>query len=262
MYSNSRRSVESFRSIFELLWNERVINEGLKKADKMQKEFIDIAAHELRNPIQPILGLSQIVGSKIKDAETRELQDIVIRNAKRLQQLTEDILDVTRIESQSLQLNKEQFNLCNMILDAAADFRNQIIKNQKEGNDNNNPIKLEVLTTEDIFVKADKNRLYQVISNFLSNAVKFTKEGTISVTAQKKEEGRQVFVSVRDTGIGIDAEILPRLFSKFATKSYQGSGLGLYVSKSIIEAHGGRTWAENNKDGKGATFTFSLPLSK
>jgi signal transduction histidine kinase len=262
MYSNSRRSVESFRSIFELLWNERVINEGLKKADKMQKEFIDIAAHELRNPIQPILGLSQIVGSKIKDAETRELQDIVIRNAKRLQQLTEDILDVTRIESQSLQLNKEQFNLCNMILDAAADFRNQIIKNQKEGNDNNNPIKLEVLTTEDIFVKADKNRLYQVISNFLSNAVKFTKEGTISVTAQKKEEGRQVFVIVRDTGIGIDAEILPRLFSKFATKSYQGSGLGLYVSKSIIEAHGGRTWAENNKDGKGATFTFSLPLSK
>ena len=262
MYSNSRRSVESFRSIFELLWNERVINEGLKKADKMQKEFIDIAAHELRNPIQPILGLSQIVGSKIKDAETRELQDIVIRNAKRLQQLTEDILDVTRIESQSLQLNKEQFNLCNMILDAAADFRNQIIKNQKEGNDNNNPIKLEVLTTEDIFVKADKNRLYQVISNFLSNAVKFTKEGTISVTAQKKEEGRQVFVIVRDTGIGIDAEILPRLFSKFATKSYQGSGLGLYVSKSIIEAHGGKVWAENNEDGKGATFTFSLPLSK
>ena len=102
----------------------------------------------------------------------------------------------------------------------------------------------------------DRSRLTQVISNLLNNAVKFTTEGTISIGTEKKDN--QVIVSIKDTGSGIEHEILPRLFSKFSAKSFEGTGLGLFISKNI-EAHGGRIWAENNADGKGATFSFSLP---
>jgi signal transduction histidine kinase len=266
IYSNSKSTVLSYYSIFESLWKQTELYEQLREAheqlklhDKIQKEFINIAAHELRTPIQPILGLSELIQSKIKDAELCKLQDVVIRNAKRLQRLTEDILDVTRIESNSLTLKKGQFNLNEIMLDIISDCRNQI---QKEHKDN---IKLELFSIEDhIFVNADKNRLNQVISNLLNNAIKFTKEGgIITIGVQKKDNNDDyVTVSVKDTGTGIDPEILPRLFTKFATKSETGgTGLGLYISKSIIEAHGGRIWAENNSDGKGATFSFSLPIN-
>jgi nitrogen-specific signal transduction histidine kinase len=264
MYSNSKSTVLSYYSIFESLWKQtelseqlREANEQLKLHDKMQREFIDIAAHELRTPIQPILGLSEVIQSKIKDAKLAELQGVVIRNAKRLQRLTEDILDVTRIESNSLNLKKKQFNLNEIILNSISDSRNQI---QKEHKDN---IKLELLSIEDgILVEGDKNRLNQVISNLLSNAIKFSKEsGTITIRVQKKENNDDVLVSVKDSGAGIDPEILPRLFTKFATKSETGgTGLGLYISKSIVEAHGGRIWAQNNSDGKGSTFSFTLPI--
>jgi signal transduction histidine kinase len=234
-------------------------NEKLKTHDKIQQEFINIAAHELKTPIQPILSLSEIVLSHTKDAEQATLLEVISRNARRLHRLTEDILDVTRIESKSLHLRKERFNLIEMINSAIADSRNQIKKEYKDN------IKLESVFNGDVFIAADRNRIYQVILNLLNNAIKFTNEGTIVITAtavqEKNGHNDIVIVSVRDTGQGIDSEILPRLFTKFATKSETGgTGLGLFLSKSIVEAHGGKIWAQNNSDGNGATFSFSLPI--
>jgi signal transduction histidine kinase len=218
----------------------------------MKNEFINIAAHELRTPIQPILGLSEFIRHKVNDKE-REYIDVIIRNAKRLKRLTENILDVTKIESQSLKLNKERFNLNDVITNTIDD----IIINK--GFFKNTNIKL-LYEPKDIFIEADMQQLTRVISSLLNNAIKFTKEGTISIIAENKDS--QVFVSVKDTGEGIDPEILPKLFSKFATKSFEGTGLGLFIAKSIVEAHDGKVWAENNHNGKkGATFIFSLPLS-
>jgi two-component system, OmpR family, sensor histidine kinase VicK len=261
-YSNSSPTVLSYASIFESLWVQTELYEQLKVHDKMQRQFIDIAAHELRTPIQPILGLSQVLQSRLKNSrEHQELLDAIVRNAKRLQQLTENILDVTKIESNSLQLNKEQFNLREIVLNAIADCKSQL----KEYDDDS--IMLELVSKEDIFVEADKARIGQVISNLLNNAIKFTREekdkeeSIVSVTLEehKHENNKEVMISVKDKGIGIAPEIMPRLFTKFATKSERGTGLGLFISKSIIESHGGKIWAENNIDGKGATFSFSLP---
>ena len=255
-YSNSISTVLSYVSIFESFWLQSELYKKVKETEQMQKDFINIAAHELRNPIQPILALTEVLRNKATDNEQRDLLDVVVRSVKKLKQLTEDVLDVTRIESQSLQLHKERFNLSEMILNAFADFRNQ---SKKEYKDN---IKLELISKEDIFIEADKGRIYQVISNLLNNAIKFTNEGTIIATVEKTDS--YVIISIKDSGTGIDSEIFPRLFTKFATKSeIAGTGLGLFISKSIIESHGGRIWAENNKQGeKGATFHFSLPLSK
>jgi signal transduction histidine kinase len=231
----------------------RVQYEKLKEADKAQKEFINVAAHELRTPIQPVLGLSDILRSKMKDSKQRELLEVITRNAKRLQRLSEDILDVTRIESQSLVLNKEQFNLNETISNAIQDHKNEIEKI-------NGNLKLLYKTNdENIFVKADRLRLSQVISNLVRNAIKFTKEGDILIAVRKDDS--RVIVSVKDTGSGIDPEIEPRLFSKFASKSFEGTGLGLFICKSIVEAHDGKIWAENNADGKGATFSFGIPIT-
>jgi signal transduction histidine kinase len=275
-YSNSKAGVSSYVAIFENLWRQTELyaqlkeaNEQLKVHDKMQQEFIHIAAHELRTPIQPILGLTEVISSRIKDTEEAELLKVVTRNAKRLQQLTEDILDVTRIESNSLLLNKEQFNLNEVIANAVNDIIANSISNGKKKE--NTRIFYEPLKNKNIIVQADKARITQVISNLLNNAVKFTAEeegGIISIILEKKKDDdddhhyqEEIVVKIKDTGIGIAPEILPRLFAKFATKSEKGTGLGLFVSKSIIEAHGGRIWAENNTNGKGATFYFSLPLN-
>ena len=228
-------------------------NEQLKVHDKMQKEFINIAAHELRTPIQPILGLTEMLQSKEKDEEKRRLVDVILRNAKRLQSLTEDILDVTRIESHSLKLRKEEFNLKDVIINCIDDITTNIYYNTKGKDD----VKI-LYEPRDIFIKADKERLSQVISNLLSNAFKFTTNGTISISSEKNDG--QVEVMIKDTGAGIDQDLFPRLFTKFATKSYTGTGLGLFICKSIVEAHGGKMWAENNGDGRGATFSFSLPI--
>jgi signal transduction histidine kinase len=218
---------------------------------------VNIAAHELRTPVQPILGLADILRSKETDGgERAEYLDVIIRNAKRLQRLTQDILDISRIESRSLDLKKESFNLSEMILSAIADSNNQIAKEHKDN------LKLEFIDPkEDIFIEADKGRINQVISNLLNNAIKFTNEGTVIVSVAAVRTNNEIVVSISDTGIGIDSEILPRLFTKFATKSTTGTGLGLFISKSIIEAHGGKIWGKNNyPEGNGATFGFSLPL--
>jgi signal transduction histidine kinase len=233
-------------------------NEQLKVHDKMQKEFINVAAHELRTPVQPILGLSDILLSKKGDIKQyKEILDTIRRSAKRLQRLTEDILDVTRIESESLQLRKQTINLNEVIRGIIAEYEKQSKKV--------NNVSLNFISKDEVFVEGDRERLSQVFENILNNAIKFTKEGNINITVQTNKdssEGKEAIIIVKDTGTGIHPEILPRLFTKFATKSFAGTGLGLFISKSIIEAHGGRIKAENNKDGRGATFYFSLPLCR
>jgi len=260
-YSNSKAGVLSYVAIFENLWKQTELYEEIKKAHeqlklhaKAQKEFINVAAHELRTPIQPILGLSQILLSKTGSIqENNELLDTINRNAKRLSRLTDDILDVTKIESKSLELKKERFNLNNIIINAIDD----IILGKDLVNSSNVQL---IYEPKDIILEADKGRMTQVFSNLLSNAIKFTKKGTITIATKIDEDNNQIIVSVKDTGQGIDPEIWPRLFSKFAAKSETGTGLGLFISKSIIEAHDGKIWAENNADAKGATITFKLPL--
>ena len=223
----------------------------------MQKEFINIAAHELRTPIQPILSLAQILSNKMKDRTHLELLEIIIKNARRLQKLTEDILDIAKIESQSLSLKKEQLNLDDVVATALEDYKEEIEKT-------NSKLKLVYknnVKNNTLVVDADRNRLFQVFNNLLSNAVKFTDEGDICISTENKDT--QAMVTVKDSGVGIDPQILPQLFSKFVSKSFKGTGLGLFISKSIVEAHGGKIWAENNFNGeKGATFYFTLPLSK
>ncbi|MDQ3868877.1 MAG: ATP-binding protein [Thermoproteota archaeon] len=268
-YSDSEPTVMSYLSIFEGLWRQaklyeelREANEQLQVHDKMQKEFINIASHEMKTPTQAILGTSGLL--RYYPERKDELIDIIQRNAKRLQTLIANILDVTRIESQTLILNKERFNICDVISSLIEDYKDRIKNNNIEiinKNNNNNPV----------FVEADKDRIIQVLSNLLSNAIKFTNQGQISINLFEKnddnheEDGRkEVIVSVMDTGSGINSEIFTRLFSKFASKSYQGTGLGLFICKSIIEAHGGRIWAENKniiKNKSGATITFSLPAA-
>ena len=265
-YSNSKSTVLSYVSIFETIWKQAEMYEQLKIHDRMQKEFINIAAHELRTPIQPIIGLSEFIRSKKGSIEQYgELIDAIIRNGKRLKRLTQDILDVSKIESQSLQLRKEKFELKDMIVHRIAEYEERYKDRQ------NNNIKLNILTRDDnIFVCADKERIARVVDNLLINAVKFTKEGTITITItikdidlhdKKKNRTATAIVNIMDTGEGIADQIHSRLFTKFATTSNTGTGLGLFISKYIIEAHGGRIWAENNPDGKGATFSFSLPLT-
>ena len=220
--------------------------EQLKDHDRMQREFINVAAHELRTPTQAIIGYSDLFYLRPESRE--EAIKAIARNAERLELLTRDILDVTRIEGHRLDLNKEKFDISEVVASAIDDTRRRI---------DDSTIKFQY-TLAKIQVEADRMRISQVVSNLLGNAVKFTKQGTIYISTDNKDG--QVVVSVKDTGPGIDSEIMPRLFTKFTSKSQTGTGLGLFISKSIIEAHGGRIWAENNKDRKGATVTFRLPL--
>jgi signal transduction histidine kinase len=241
-------------------------NEQLKVHDKMQKEFINVASHEIKTPTQAILGYTDLLHRHPERKE--QILDGLLRNASRLQRLTNDILDVTRIESQTLKLSKEKFSLPELISKIVQDFKSDA---QKKGVD----IVLLNEPKDNLVVEADKERIMQVISNLLNNAIKFTDDGSISINVVKNglhsNQQEEALVSITDTGAGIDFEILPRLFSKFATKSDMGggTGLGLFISKSIVEAHGGKMWAENNSNtlnvGKrrgGATFGFTLPVMK
>jgi signal transduction histidine kinase len=269
-------------------------NEELKQKDRLKDEFINIAAHELRTPIQPILGLTEVIRSRRsasissnrREGGEEEFLDVVVRNAKRLQSISENILDITKIENRTLKLNKDKFNINQKIRNVINDIK---VK------ENAIQISFDDAKTDPIIVEADSLRIYQVMSNLLTNAVKSTKKrsiggtdininrsiqdyrsSTITVsTAIKKSidiygknnnisstgSHEEVIISIRDRGTGIDSDIQDKLFSKFVTKSDAGSGLGLYISKGIVEAHGGRIWAENNSDGDGATFTFTLPVS-
>ena len=254
-----RESNERLRESNELL----TIQYGkVKESEKMQKEFINTAAHELRNPIQPILGLTEAIYSNVKDEKQLEILEIIIRNAQRLKRLTDNLLDITKIESQSLMLNKEKFNLNILISEVLKDYVG------KQKNQQKVKIVYDFNHKEDIIIEADRDRLVQVIHNLLDNALKFTtyNQQMIFVIIGKKNEGKEeeeVIVSVKDTGEGISNKILSKLFTKFATSdSTTGTGLGLYICKNIIEAHGGRIWAENNSGEKGAIFSFTLPIAE
>ncbi|MGI8832951.1 MAG: ATP-binding protein [Nitrososphaeraceae archaeon] len=259
-----RRTIELESSLTQLERKEKELNESnnqlesaneqLKLHDKMQKEFINIASHEMKTPTQAILGTSGLL--QYYPEKKDELIEVIRRNAKRLQTLTSDILDVTRIESQTLKLEIERFNILKFLSEVIEEYTERI----KSDNKNVKLIYDQKDTNHHILVEADKGRITQVLSNILNNALKFTNEGQIVVDAHENNDKKELIVSITDTGSGINRDIFTKLFSKFATKSSQGTGLGLYISKSIIEAHGGRIWAENNKDKMGATFIFTLPI--
>jgi two-component system, OmpR family, sensor histidine kinase VicK len=272
-YSNSNPSVESYKLFFELLWNERTANEQFKLSDKMQREFINIAAHELRTPAQSVLGYAELMRENALDKQAKigesiEEIEAIYRNAVRLQKLTNDILDVSRIESQTLNLDKEVFDLNELMQRIVQDYKSHLLRHSNSISNTKSPVQLFGYTGDcELIIEADRDRINQSISNLINNAIKFTsqKGGIISIKTEKrndKGENQEVIIDVKDTGEGIHPEIIPRLFTKFASMSNSGTGLGLYISKSIVEAHGGRIWAENNSDGKGATFSFSLPITQ
>jgi two-component system sensor histidine kinase VicK len=292
-YSTSKPTVLSYTSIFENFWIQTELylqlkeaNEKLKIHDKIQREFINIAAHELRSPIQPILGLSELLKSKEGFiTQYKELLDVINRNAKRLKRLTADILDVAKIESELLTLRRTHFNLRQVILDTISDHKSQIANGEYSGQVKGKEVTLELRSdtngnnniNKNILVYADEGRITQVLSNLLSNAIKFTPDGSITVMIEKRKnkgndakeinriqevEEMEVIVTVEDDGIGIDANLRSKLFEKFAIKSDKGMGLGLYISRRIIEAHEGRIWAENSPNRNGARFSFTLPLTR
>jgi signal transduction histidine kinase len=233
-------------------------NQQLSQNDKLQKEFINMAAHELRTPIQPILGLTDVLRDHISDSHQSQLLDVIMRNARRLQRLSGDILDVSKIESSLLKISKSPIDLNEKIRTVINDIQNGY---DTESNKN---VKLLFQPKESITVYADRDRIYQVLSNLLNNAVKFTTNGTVTINTslnhKTNNHNKEAIVTITDTGSGIAPEIMPKLFSKFVTSSQTGTGLGLFISKGIIDAHGGRIWAENNSNG-GASFSFSLPLN-
>jgi signal transduction histidine kinase len=266
-------------------------NKQLKYHDKLQEEFVNTAAHELRTPIQPILGLSEYLSSRTSDPKQRHLLDVIFRNAKRLQRLSQNILDVSKIEGEKLILHKKRFDINDLINNIVQEYRVRMIRRNEDGENNRKgmqtdeeaQIQISFDHKQDvIYVYADKERLYQVIANLLDNSLKFMKskgggpgegEGekkddhnnnnktnkVLTILSEKKDDDK-VQVSIKDTGPGIDPQVLPRLFSRFASGSYSGTGLGLYICKKIVESHGGSISGKNNSDGIGATFSFSLPL--
>jgi len=241
----------------------------------------------LKNPIQPILGLSGMLmnNKPVSENQLYNIIKIINRNAQRLLKLTNDILDIAKIETSSLLLNKEIVNLRPFIMDNINEYTNQVQSNdirrseyansyhdKKENNTCAKLIfseskKMENKNSDDelFMAEVDKSRIFQIMFNLLDNAYKFTDVNeTINIQIEKEFAGGKEYaiITIKDTGKGIDSEIMPRLFTKFATKSDKGTGLGLFICKSIVEAHGGKIWAKNNEDGRGSSFSFSLPLYK
>lgn len=259
IFSNSISTVLSYITMFDSLWGQSELYEKLEAHDRMQREFINIAAHELRTPTQSILGYSELLLDDPGEGAAEMLKALT-RNAHRLQALITDILDVARIEGGTLILDRDKLNLTDLITTSIADAENQVKVSGKRIEVSYSDKQMQqARENKDLIVLADKDRILQVLSNLLGNALKFTKEGRIAVTTEK--EDNEVIVKVKDSGSGIDHEIFPRLFEKFVSKSEKGTGLGLFISKNIIEAHDGRIWAENNPGGIGAMFAFSLPIA-
>ncbi len=270
LYSNSKASVSSFKMFFDLLWNACLQNEELVRLDKMKDEFVNIAAHEFKTPIQSILGYLELAKADSEynntDKKRGGLIDAAYRNAVRLHRLTKNLLEVTRIESHSLYLYKKRFDLKKLVLTLVNDFQNNasLLPGAYKGSEaiyNKFTSDFSNVSTEDVlFVIADEEMITEVLLNLLDNAAKFTKGGDISVTISKDNVKNQFLISVKDTGLGIPPEIKSRLFTKFASKSSGGTGLGLFISRSIVEAHGGKIWFEENPHTNGSTFCFGIPL--
>ena len=317
-YSNSKSTIASYCAIVENLYEQNQLYMQLRDAyqrventNSMQREFINVAAHELRTPIQSVLGYTELLLEGETDDRKKQALIRILHQSERLRKLASDILDVARIEGKTFRLTMKPLNLNSAIANIIKDYVNRLenykaheitakkLSNVNVSNDDRRSkygktmitkllFKSKLKDEEHIFIEADKERLTQVIDNILDNAFKFTDaEGSVTVTlvkqeahspprkprqlgeqieqrqrdlGQQKQQQQYANIIIRDTGTGIDPQILPRLFSKFATKSHRGTGLGLHISKNIIEAHGGKIWAENNGNGKGATFTIALPL--
>jgi two-component system, OmpR family, sensor histidine kinase VicK len=303
VYSNTKSAAISYVAIFESLWKQvelidqvNALCTQLKDQQTDQREFISIAAHELRAPIQPILGLAEVLKSRqeVQMEKQRELLSVIIRNARRLKELTENILDITRIENKSLELQKESLNIDEIVIGVFKDAldESELSRNMRLIYKHNKKMKFdsdsdpslsessipfgaaEKGSSSSSYVRADRLRITQVMTNLVGNAIKFSNEGdtvTVSVSEEnniqnfkKNENGegnKVLLIRVEDTGKGIDPEIMPRLFKKFASKSDKGMGLGLFISKNIVEAHGGVIWADVPNAEKGATFSFTIPVN-
>ncbi len=266
IFIESKSTAMSYAFIFDSLWNQtnlyeqlQMAYENLKIHEKMQKEFIDSVAHELRTPITPIIGLTEHVKDNLKNEDQVQLLDIVIDNGKKLYALSENVLDIIRMEGNLISLKVELFDINQLIIELVKNFESSIRKDKE--------ITFQYDNFKKCFIYADKYRIAQVISNLLDNSIKYIldkKGGLISITVEQiKEEGKEVIVvCVKDNGEGIHPEIFPRLFTKFATKSFYGTGLGLFICKNIIKMHGGKIWAQNNKEANGASFLFSIPSDR
>jgi signal transduction histidine kinase len=267
-FHSSKSRAESYNFIFDTIWRQADLYESLRKAnrnliysyqkleeqDAMEKEFINIAAHELRTPSQSIIGYSEML--KDLPERNKQYEEAISRNAERLYSLVINMLSIARIESQTMKLHKTFFDLNMKIEDIIKDISQQLdLRRTKK-------VVIEFKPIGKINIEADKEKIFQVISNLLNNALKFTIQGTIIITAKQKEKSNEVVVIIKDSGTGIDPEIIPHLFTKFNTKSEKGLGLGLYISKNIIEAHNGKIEAYNNPNSKGATFVVTLPLKE
>ena len=237
--------------------------EKLAIIDQGQKEFIDIAAHEFRTPIQSVLGYSEFIRSSL--VNFNDYFENLFKNAKRLEMLTNDLLDVSKIDSENFDLSKIDFDLNDAI--------KKIVDNhEKEAFDKKVKIIFEPKKEENKTINADELKIQQVIDNLLSNALDFTKNGTIiikvydlSIRSDDKDNSttqESIAIEVKDTGSVINEEIMSRLFEKFSRRSDSGAGLGLYIAKKIVDMHGGKIWAQNNRGARGATFTFTLPLNE
>ena len=263
-YHVSKSRTDSYSFIFDTLWRQADLHESLRDANKnllgayeklkehdaMEKEFIDLAAHELRTPSQSIIGYSELLKDSPK--RNKKYEEAISRNAERLYSLVTNMLSVARIESQTMKLNKTFFDLNVKI--------QNVINDVVISPDKRDKVEIKFKPIGRINILADKEKIFQVFANLLNNAIKFTGHGTITITLEQNDKTDEGIITFKDSGMGINQEIIPHLFSKFKTKSEKGLGLGLFISKSIIEAHQGKLEAYNNVDSNGATFVVTLPL--
>jgi signal transduction histidine kinase len=265
-FHTSKSRTESYNFIFDTIWRQADLYESLREAnrnliysyqkleehDAMEKEFINLAAHELRTPSQSIIGYSEML--KDLPERNKQYEEAISRNAERLYSLVTNMLSIARIESQTMKLNKIIFDLNVKIENVIKDVCQQIELRKAD------KVRIDFRPSGRINIIADKEKIFQVFTNLLNNAIKFTNEGTIKISVKEKEKTNEVVVTIKDSGPGIDPEIIPHLFSKFKTTSEKGLGLGLYISKNIVEAHHGKIEAYNNPNSEGATFVVTLPL--
>ena len=265
-FHTSKSRTESYNFIFDTIWRQADLYESLREAnrnliysyqkleehDAMEKEFINLAAHELRTPSQSIIGYSEML--KDLPERNKQYEEAISRNAERLYSLVTNMLSIARIESQTMKLNKIIFDLNVKLENVIKDVSQQIELRKLD------KVKIDFRPSGRINIIADKEKIFQVFANLLNNAIKFTNEGIIKISVKEKEKTNEAVVTIKDSGSGIDPEIIPHLFSKFKTKSEKGLGLGLYISKNIVEAHHGKIEAYNNPNSEGATFVVTLPL--
>ena len=265
-FHTSKSRAESYNFIFDTIWRQADLYESLREAnrnliysyqkleehDAMEKEFINLAAHELRTPSQSIIGYSEML--KDLPERNKQYEEAISRNAERLYSLVTNMLNIARIESQTMKLNKTVFDLNVKIENIIRDVNQQVEIRKAD------KVRIDFRPIGRINIIADNEKIFQVFANLLNNAIKFTNEGVINISVKEKEKTNEAIVTIKDSGPGIDPEIIPHLFSKFKTKSEKGLGLGLYISKNIVEAHNGKIEAFNNPNSKGATFIVTLPL--